>query len=73
MMTGSTKTHGDPLIQMFDTTDAGVPHELRMLVGHRHETWMEEVAQSQFNLIENAFNTNTNMFDSSMWLNSAVS
>lgn len=63
MMTGSTKTHADPLIQMFDTTDAGVPHELRMLVGHRHETWTEEVAQSQINLIENTFNTNTNMFD----------
>lgn len=28
----------DPLIQMFDTTDVGIPHELWMFVGHRHET-----------------------------------
>lgn len=57
----------DPLIQMFDTTDVGVLHELRMLVGHRHEAWMEEVEQSQLHLIENIHLTLTQTFLTPEW------
>lgn len=38
MMTDSTNTHNDPLIQTLDTTDVGVLHELRVLMCHWHET-----------------------------------
>lgn len=50
---------------MSDGTDVGVPHELRMLVGHWHEAWMEE-KESIVNTDTNAWSCSASLLENSV-------